>query len=58
MAASKRSADSSSEQITVERKPKRLRGIIAAFLAAIVIIVVRWNGSRMSTRNSDHFRFS
>lgn len=40
MAASKRSDDTSPEQITVERKPKRLRGIIAAFLAAIVIVIV------------------
>ena len=40
MAASKRSADSSPEQNPVPRKPKRLRGIIAAFLAAIVIIIV------------------
>lgn len=39
MASSKRSADESTEQITVEKKPKRLRGIIAAFLAAIVIII-------------------
>jgi len=40
MAASKRSAHDAAEQIPVPKKPKRLRGIVAAFLATIVIIVV------------------
>lgn len=40
MAASKRSAEDPVEQIIVEKKPKRLRGIIAAFLAAFVIVLV------------------
>ena len=40
MAARKRSTDTSGEQTTVERKPKRLRGIVAAFFAALVLIVI------------------